>query len=124
MTEQRLRLGQWGEAHAVSFLKKKGMKILACNYRCKAGEIDIIACNKKYLVFAEVKTRRTVQFGTPQEAVGPHKQRQIYRASQWYLLQHQIGNLQPRFDVLGVLWQSWDAVPKITHIEDAFSVFE
>ena len=122
MTEARLMLGQWGEAQAVSFLEHKGLKILTCNYRCSAGEIDIIARDRNFLIFVEVKTRRSVSFGSPQEAVGRHKQRQILRAAQWYLLQHKIGKLQPRFDVIAVLWQSWDASPRIDHIEDAFSI--
>jgi len=69
-----------------------------------------------------VKTRRSELFGSPQEAVGQRKQRQIIRAAQWYLLQHDMGKLQPRFDVLAVLWQSWNAVADVNHIENAFTV--
>ncbi len=122
MTEARLKLGQWGEEQAVSYLEHKGLKILERNYRCRAGEIDIIARDRKHLVFVEVKTRRSTIFGAPQDAVGFHKQRQISRAAQWYLLQHNIGKLQPRFDVIAVLWQSWYSAAEITHIEDAFSL--
>ncbi len=122
MTEARLKLGQWGEEQAAGYLERKGFRILMRNYRCRAGEIDIIAANKKYLIFVEVKTRRSTFFGAPQEAVNQRKQQQIIRASQWYLLQQKIARLQPRFDVIAVLWQSWDLNPDITHFENAFSV--
>ncbi len=122
MSDDRLQLGRWGEEQAVAYLKRCGMKIMDRNYRCPRGEIDIIARHRNWLVFAEVKTRRSDRFGSPQEAVGRHKQRQIVRAAQWYLQQHDIGKLQPRFDVLAVLWQSWNAAGDISHIEDAFTL--
>ncbi len=122
MTEERLKLGQWGEQQAANYLNKKGFKVLSRNYRCRAGEIDIICRDKKYLIFAEVKTRRSTKYGLPQEAVGVRKQRQIVRAAQWYIQQHDLGKLQPRFDVLAVLWQSWNDAGQIDHIADAFSV--
>ncbi len=122
MTEERLKLGQWGEQQAADYLNKKGFKVLRRNYRCRAGEIDIICRDKKYLIFAEVKTRRSTKYGLPQEAVGVRKQRQIVRAAQWYIQQHDLGKLQPRFDVLAVLWQSWNDAGQIDHIADAFSV--
>ena len=122
MTEERLKLGQWGEQQATDYLFKNGYKVLSRNYRCRAGEIDIICRDKKYLIFAEVKTRRSTRYGLPQEAVGARKQRQIVRAAQWYIQQHDLGKLQPRFDVLAVLWQSWNDAGQIDHIADAFSV--
>ena len=122
MTEERLKLGQWGEQQAADYFINNGFKVLSRNYRCRAGEIDIICRDKKYLIFAEVKTRRSTRFGLPQEAVGTRKQRQIVRAAQWYIQQHDLGKLQPRFDVLAVLWQSWNDTGQIDHIADAFSV--
>lgn len=123
MTEKRLALGAWGEDQAVRYLRRQGMKILERNFRTAAGEIDIIARHQKWLVFVEVKTRRGVRFGTPQEAVGQHKQQQIIRTAQWYLQKHPSGKLQPRFDVVAILCQS-DAVAEVTHIENAFSLHE
>ena len=121
MSEARLTLGAWGEARAVEYLRRQGMKILEQNFTTRVGEIDIIARDKKNLVFVEVKTRRSIVFGSPQEAVGLRKQRQIIRTAHWYLQNHPCGKYQPRFDVIAVLCQSGEDV-QITHIADAFSL--
>lgn len=121
MTEERLSLGGWGEDQAVEYLRRQGMKIVERNYRAPVGEIDIIARDRRYLVFVEVKTRRGMGFGTPQEAVGQRKQRQILRTAHWYLQRHRWAQLQPRFDVMGILCQS-DGSARIDHIADAFSL--
>ncbi|MEE4253346.1 MAG: YraN family protein [Desulfuromusa sp.] len=121
MSHARLALGAWGEAQAVEYLRLQGMKIVQCNYRTPVGEIDIIAKNKKFLIFVEVKTRRGFAFGSPQEAVGQRKQRQIIRTCQWYLQEHKCGKLQPRFDVVAVLPEK-NGTAQITHLADAFSL--
>ncbi|SEA23711.1 putative endonuclease [Desulfuromusa kysingii] len=121
MSQARLALGAWGEDRAAEYLRLQGMKILKRNYRTPVGEIDIIAQNKKYLLFVEVKTRRGVTFGSPQEAVGIRKQRQIIRTCQWYLQEHKCGKLQPRFDVVAVL-SAGNGNVQITHLDDAFSL--
>ncbi|BCR03947.1 UPF0102 protein [Desulfuromonas versatilis] len=118
MTRQRLSLGQWGEDQAVRYLQGLGMKIVERNFRTPVGEIDIIARHRKTLVFVEVKTRRSAAFGTPQEAVGAFKQRQILRTAQWYLAQGHGRGLQPRFDVVAVRPAADTAA--IEHIPDAF----
>lgn len=120
MTEERLRLGAWGEDQAVRYLRRRGVKILYRNYRSPVGEIDIIGRHRKTLLFVEVKTRRTAVCGVPAEAVGPVKQRQILRTAEWFLQQEGSSNLQPRFDVVSVLGCE-DAVD-IEHIENAFGV--
>lgn len=121
MTEARLTLGAWGEDQAVNYLRQQGMKIVERNFRTPVGEIDIIAKNKSTLAFIEVKTRRSTLFGTPQEAVGARKQRQIIRTAHWYLQNNKKLKLQPRFDVIAILCQSGAEV-QITHIQDAFSL--
>ncbi|MDA3903996.1 MAG: YraN family protein [Desulfuromusa sp.] len=121
MSEARLALGAWGEDQAVVYLRKQGMKILERNFRTPVGEIDIIAKNKSCLAFIEVKTRRGTTFGTPQEAVGQRKQRQIIRTAQWYLQNNNVGKLQPRFDVVAILCQG-DATAQITYLINAFSL--
>jgi putative endonuclease len=121
MTEARLALGAWGEERAVKYLRQQGMKILEQNFTTPVGEIDIIARDKKVLVFVEVKTRRSTIFGSPQEAVGVRKQRQIVRTAHWYLQNHSCDKYQPRFDVIAILCQSGEDV-QITHIRDAFSL--
>jgi len=121
LTEARLALGAWGEDQAVEYLRQQGIKIIERNFRTLVGEIDIIARHKSVLLFVEVKTRRSNAFGTPQEAVGPRKQRQIIRTAQWYLQNHKNIKLQPRFDVVAILCQS-DGTALITHLPDAFSL--
>ncbi len=121
MTEARLTLGAWGEEQAAEYLCRQGMTIVERNFRTPVGEIDIIARYKSWLVFIEVKTRRSAAFGVPQEAVGARKQRQIIRTAQWYLQNNKNAKLQPRFDVIAILCQSKNGV-QITHIADAFSL--
>lgn len=120
MTEQRLKLGAWGEDLAARYLRRQGVKILHRNYRTPVGEIDIIARDKKNLLFVEVKTRRSTVCGLPAEAVGPTKQRQILRTAEWFLQQSKLDKLQPRFDVVSVLGEGDQAA--IEHIKDAFGL--
>ncbi|MBN1140861.1 MAG: YraN family protein [Deltaproteobacteria bacterium] len=119
MTYERLSLGKWGEETAAGYLQTHGMKIVERNYRTPIGEIDLIARHGKILVFVEVKTRRSDLFGLPQEAVGARKQRQIIRATQWYLQNHPTP-LQPRFDVVAVTIAN--GAPVIEHIPGAFGL--
>ena len=121
MSQQRQALGAWGEEQAVAYLRARGIKILKRNYRTPVGEIDIVAREKKLLLFIEVKTRRGTAFGTPQEAVGYRKQQQIIRTAHWYLAREKTRGLQPRFDVLAVLCQSGEAA-QITYLPDAFAL--
>lgn len=120
MTEERLSLGRCGEDAATAYLSSMGYKIISRNHRTPVGEIDIIAECAKTLVFAEVKTRRSLAYGPPQDAVGPRKQRQIIRAAQWYLSTAPHRGMQPRFDVVAILYLP-DG-PKIEHIINAFGV--
>ncbi len=120
MTQQRLSLGRWGEEEAARFLQSRGMKIVARNVRTPVGEIDLIARQGKILAFVEVKTRRGLGFGTPQEAVGRTKQRQILRAAQWYMADGKTKDVQPRFDVVAV--HATPGGAQIEHIADAFGL--
>lgn len=120
MTEERLSLGRKGEAAAARYLQNLGMKILHRNFQTPVGEIDLIARDRRVLVFAEVKTRRSPAFGAPAEAVGPRKQRQIIRAAHWYLNDNTEKRLQPRFDVISILVHDGDL--KIEHLPGAFEV--
>ena len=118
MSEERLKLGAWGEEQAAIFLKQQRIKVLYRNYRSPVGEIDIIARKGKTLMFVEVKTRRSIVCGVPSEAVGPTKQRQILRTAEWFLQEKKVSHLHPRFDVISILSQGDQAV--IEHIENAF----
>ena len=81
-------LGNLGEELAIELLKKNGYKILQRNFQCKLGEIDIIALDKNTLVFVEVKTRWSKEFGLPEESITPWKIRKISQVSQYYKLLH------------------------------------
>ncbi|MDY0268265.1 YraN family protein [Trichloromonas sp.] len=117
MSEARQNLGRWGEDLAARYLERCGWRILHRNLRTPVGEIDILARDGKTLVFVEVKTRRGLAFGTPQEAVGPAKRRQILRAAQWHLAAVAY-RTTVRFDVVAILAGSGE--PRIEHIVDAF----
>lgn len=105
MFNKRQRLGQSGEKLAALFLKKKGYKIIEKNYRSRFGEIDIIARDRKCLVFIEVKTRSSAAFGTPATSVDYRKQQQISKTAHAYLLDKQMADCDTRFDVVGITLQ-------------------
>lgn len=109
--------GKKNEIIASNFLKQKGYKILEMNYKNKIGEIDIIAKDKDYLVFVEVKARFSRMFGDPTEAVNTTKQNKIRAVASVYLMQKRKTEANCRFDVIAVLGED-DA--DIRHIEDAF----
>ena len=110
----KIALGKLGEQMAVDYLKKKDYKILECNFKCKSGEIDIIAKYKDVLVFVEVKTRTTIKYGMPKEAVNYRKQQKIRNVALVYLKFKRLMNSSCRFDVIEVLGGS------ITHLENCF----
>lgn len=110
--------GRRGEAAAAAYLKKKKYKIAGLNYRCRFGEIDVIAENRKYIVFTEVKLRKSAAFAEAKEFVTAAKQRRILTTAQLYLQQHPTEK-QPRFDVIEIYGDGGE-IQKINHIENAF----
>ena len=120
MIDSRKEVGAKGEKLAVKFLKRKGYKIVQRNYRCKLGEIDIVARQDRTVVFVEVKTRQTQEFGPPQSAVTAAKKRQISRAALWYIKEKKLVDQSCRFDVIGISSSPESRKPKIEHIENAF----
>lgn len=119
MTEARRALGKKGEAVARAFLERRGVRILAANYTCAAGEIDLIGREREAILFIEVKTRTSEAFGPPQLAVHQRKQRQIVRTAQWFLAEQRMPEVACRFDVLAVTLRS-DEPPRIQWVRDAF----
>ncbi len=115
-------LGAWGESLAAEYLKKKGYKLHAANYRCRFGEIDLIVANKSYLAFVEVKLRRSDRFAKAADFVDHHKQNRLRTTAQMYLAEFPT-RLQPRFDVIEIYApDGMDTLkPEIYHMEDAFS---
>ena len=115
-------VGSWGELLAANYLRKKRYKIVATNYRCRYGEIDLIACNRNYLVFVEVKARMSAKFANAYEFVDSHKQERLRTTAEIYLSQNPT-NLQPRFDVISIYAPDGTETknPEIQHMEDAFA---
>ena len=118
MKDARRRLGDAGEDLAAAALKKQGYKILARNYVCPLGEIDLIARQGKTYVFIEVKTRQNDRFGAPQEAVNSTKQRKLRLLADYYLKAKRLGEVEMRFDVVAVTFD--EAVPRLEIIQNAF----
>ncbi len=110
-------IGTAYEKQAVLFLQRQGYDIVQTNFRCRCGEIDIIAKDREYFVFVEVKYRSDIQSGSPLEAVDNQKQRKIIQTAKYYLYSHGLGEEIPcRFDVIGICQN------KITLIRNAFEV--
>ncbi len=118
MSRQRIDLGQAGEKAAAAYLTEKGYRIIARNFSCKTGEIDIIAGDQETYVFIEVKTRQSSRFGAPAEAVTRQKQKQISRTALAFMSLHNLADVPARFDVISVL--SDGSEMKISHIVSAF----
>ena len=114
-------VGAWGEALAAEYLRKKKYNLLANGYRCRFGEIDLIVSNKKYLVFVEVKLRKSDRFASAMDFVDYHKRNRIRTTAEVYLSQYPT-DLQPRFDVIEVYAPDGlqTKKPIINHLEDAF----
>ncbi|MGN0817358.1 MAG: YraN family protein [Candidatus Coproplasma sp.] len=110
---ERRRLGFRGEAKAVRFLKRQGYTIVARNYRCPCGEVDIIAEKDGELAFIEVKTRSDISFGQPNEAVNAERRRRYVSAARYYF-SGRTPDCVIRFDIIEIL------KGRINHIENAF----
>jgi putative endonuclease len=116
--DKRRSLGGQGEDLAAAFLTSQGYQILARNYRTPWGELDLIARHQGFLVFVEVKTRRTERFGPPQEAVHPAKQEKLRTLAAYYLQQKSLAEVLVRFDVVAVRLTAQG--PEIELIQQAF----
>lgn len=113
--ENKRKIGGEKEELAVGFLKEKGVRILDRNYYFPGGELDIIAKDGEYLVFIEVKYRKSLQYGFPTEAVTVSKQKKIILGARKYRYEHKISSGVPcRFDVISICGN------EIEHIENAF----
>ncbi len=116
----RRQTGESGESIAVKFLKENGYEIIEQNYRCKLGEIDIIARDGRVLAFIEVKARRTGDFGGPKWAVTPRKQRKISMVALKYLKETEQMEKRARFDVVAIRLLPGD--PDVEIIKNAFEL--
>lgn len=112
--------GKEGESLAVLYLKKHGYKIIEQNYRTKLGEIDIIAKEKNTLVFVEVKSRKTCDFGSPKYAITPKKMKTISMVALYFLKETKQSGVKARFDVVSI--SPGEREPEIEIIKNAFDL--
>ncbi len=116
----RIVLGQWGEELAAKHLEQSGYEVLARNWRCRQGELDIVARAGNELVFVEVKTRSGYGFGEPASAVNAAKARRIHGlAARWLAEVRPPGWHDLRFDVISVVRRT-GATPEVEHLEGVF----
>ncbi|MBU3947618.1 MAG: YraN family protein [Proteobacteria bacterium] len=112
--------GKEGETLAALHLKKQGYKIIEQNYRTKLGEIDIIAKDNNTLVFVEVKSRKTGDFGSPKYAVTPKKMKKISMVALYFLKETKQSGVKARFDVVSI--SPGEREPEIEIIKNAFDL--
>lgn len=114
-------LGAWGEEKAARFLEQQGFRVLKRNFHSRFGEIDLIAETDEYLVFVEVRLRKTTRFGAPEETVDARKQQKLRLTAEAYLQRYPT-NKQPRFDVVALYAKDgMDTRPlPVKHIKNAF----
>lgn len=117
----RRELGAWGEGAAARFLEGRGYSIRETNYRCPEGEIDIIVQKGDCLVFVEVRSRRSLNFGTPEESVTAAKKQKLANTALHYMATHSDLPAQWRVDVMAVEVGPAGEVRRLEHIEDALS---
>ncbi|MDP5273423.1 YraN family protein [Chengkuizengella axinellae] len=120
--DQRKNTGHFGEKLAVDFLLENKYKVIEKNWRCKLGEVDIIAYDNDTLVILEVRTRRdTGKFGTPHESINFKKQQKVRSISQMYLQQKNLQQAKTRIDVICIILnKTGNTVLSIDHIKNAF----
>lgn len=114
---KKKRIGKLGEDLAVIYLKRIGYKILERNFRCRVGEVDIIAKDVEEIVFIEVKTRTNNTYGEPSEAVDYIKKEHIIKTANYYLYKNKLYNKSIRFDVIEVFLSNKFHINHIKQIE-------
>lgn len=110
-------LGKKGETVAAKYLKKRRYSIIDRNFKCKYGEIDIIAKNKNVICFVEVKARSNEHFGRPIDAITPYKVQHMVKSAQYYILKKSLEDQEVRIDIIEIEFK--EKKPKIRHTENA-----
>lgn len=118
LTKSRYSKGKEGERAAAEYLSTSGLKILERNFRCPAGEIDLVARDGKFIVFVEVRSRLSDELCSPEESLTVHKFRRLTKAALWYLKERGPADSYMRFDVVAIRWR--DEKPEINWIVNAF----
>jgi TIGR00252 family protein len=114
-------LGRWGESLTADYLRERGYKILEAGWRCRFGELDLVASDGSYLCFVEVKLRKSDAFGRAAEYVDHRKRERLRISAQLYLEEHP-SRLQPRFDVVEIYAPEGLKTdrPELSHWKNAF----
>lgn len=120
MSGDKITLGRSGEEVAVNYLQIKGLSIEQRNFRCRLGELDIVARDGPFLVFIEVRTVTGNSFGTAQESIDKKKVHKIRLIATYYLQSRNIKNTPLRFDVIAVTMDTDKTIKKLDHIINAF----
>lgn len=118
-SDPRRRLGQWGEKVAALHLEAQGLAILERNWRCRDGEIDLIARDGETIVFVEVKTRRSRDFGAPEEALTSHKAAKLMQLGQQYMADRELDDVDWRIDLVAVELDGNGKLLRCDHIPNA-----
>ncbi|MFA5129144.1 MAG: YraN family protein [Patescibacteria group bacterium] len=118
MSHDRQDLGKLGEELACDFLKKQGYIILDNNYRTRGGEIDIVAKEGEMIVFVEVKTRVSREFGYPEEAIDARKQHKLAMTAECYLATHELYEKDYRIDAIGIEMERDGRLKNLRHEKD------
>ena len=113
--KNKREIGAEKEKNAAEYLEKQGYIILEKNYRCKSGEVDIIAKDGEYLVFVDVKYRSSMKKGYPLEAISLQKQKRISRTAIYYMSEKGTTYLPVRFDVIGIWGEKIELIKKAFH---------
>lgn len=116
----RIAKGKLGEAYAVSYLEQLHYKILAQNWRCRLGELDLIAEHEGHLVFIEVRARSSSQYGTAVESVDDRKQHRVRQVAQAYMNAVRLHHMPIRFDVVAIRLSPDGSLDKLDHYIGAF----
>jgi putative endonuclease len=118
--DRGLPLGRRGENAAARFLQRLGYAIVARGHRGMIGEIDLVAVDRRTVVFVEVKTRTSHDAGHPADAVDEVKQQRLTRLALSYMKRHDLLECSTRFDVVAVTWPEGNGRPQIEHFQSAF----
>ena len=116
----RRETGRVGEELAAAFVGRLGYRVVVRNFRCRAGEIDLVALDGDTVVFLEVRTRSGAGRGTPLESVDGRKQAQVGRVARHYLAMRGWHERAARFDVIGIRWDA--DPPSVEHVRGAFDL--
>ncbi|MFD9888865.1 YraN family protein [Amycolatopsis sp. NPDC059027] len=115
----RRDFGRWGEQLAADYLQRAGLVLLSRNWSCREGELDLVLTDRSRVVFCEVKTRSSTEYGLPSETVTPEKTERVRRAAAQWLRTFHLGWCRTRYDVVTVLASPGER-PSVRHLKAAF----